>query len=57
VRGAEVVFSEVGGVRGEVDVVSEEIAVERMSGYGALLKAQGLEVELHLFLEDPKLGR
>ena len=40
-----------------MDVVSEELTVEPMSGYGALLKAQGLEVELHLFLEDPKLGR
>ena len=56
VRGAEVVFSEVGGVRGEMDVVSEEFAVERMSDQGALLEAQGLEVELHLFLEGRRLG-
>ena len=57
VRGAGMVFSEVGGVRGEMDVVSEEFAVERVSGDGALLEAQGLEVELHLLLQDPQLGR
>ena len=51
------VFSEVGGVRGEVDVVSEEFAVERMSDNGSLLEAEGLEVALHLHLENPNLGR
>jgi hypothetical protein len=40
-----------------MDVVSEEFAVERMSDNGSLLEAEGLEVELHLFLENPKLGR
>ena len=53
---ADMWLGQVSSVRWEVYVVPEELAVERVSRDGALLEAQGLEVELHLSLQDADLG-
>ena len=53
---ADVWLGQVSGVRWEVHVVPEEPAVERVCSDGALLEAQGLEVKLHLSLQNAELG-
>ena len=53
---ADMWLGQVSSVRWEVYVVPEELAVERVCRDGALLEAQGLEVELHLSLQDADLG-
>ena len=53
---ADMWLGQVSSVRWEMNVVPEELAVERVSRDGALLEAQGLEVELHLSLQDADLG-
>ena len=47
---ADVWPSQVSGVRREVHVVPQELAVERVGCNGLLLEAQRLEVHLHLSL-------
>ena len=53
---ADVWLGQVSGVRWGVHVVPEELAVERVGSDRALLEAQGLEVKLHLTLQDAELG-
>ena len=55
-RSGNVGFSQVSGVRWEMNIVTKKLAMEGVGDEGTLLEAQGLEVNGHLLLQDAELG-